>query len=61
MEWNFVKDNENIVDERLKVGREYLVKTYTGEYDVSTYTIKHQFWCLPLLVKAWAEFDRCEE
>ena len=46
MEWNFVKDNENIVDERLKVGREYLVKTYTGEYDVSTYTIKHQFWAV---------------
>lgn len=36
MEWNFVKDNGNIVNERLKVGREYLVK-------------------------AWAEFDRCEE
>lgn len=61
MEWNFVKNNGNIVDERLKVGKEYLVKTYTDQYDIATYTKQHQFFGLPLMVKAWAEFDRCEE
>ena len=39
-----MKDNGDIVDERLKVDREYLVKTYNDKYDITTYTEQHQFW-----------------
>lgn len=44
-------------DPDLVVGKEYLVVTFGNEYHITHYT-GNGFWGLPLLVKAWTEFER---
>lgn len=44
-------------DPELVVGKEYLVVTFGGDYYITKYT-GNGFWELPLLVKAWTEFER---
>ena len=56
-EWNQVDDPTNIQDNRLVVGKEYLVVTFGGDYHVAKYTGK-SFFGIPFLVAAWSEFER---
>lgn len=44
-------------DPELVVNKEYLVVTFNGDYHIATYTGKG-FFGLPLLIKAWSDFER---